>query len=102
MTLPSAAALGLPRGAIVAVPASGLVLYRVAPAGVGRGRAPEPPRLGVSRFLSPEAAAAIMTRPGRVARVSLKTGHAARAGGPGHVTVWAPADELARVAEPVE
>lgn len=72
------------------------------PPGIGRRRAPELLRLGVSHFLSAEQAAAIMMRPGRVARVVVRVGHAALTGRAGHVTVWASAEDLARSAELVE
>lgn len=107
------ATLGLPREAVVAVPANGLDVYRlvrsatpkpadfapVPPARAATRGAPELLRLGISFYLEPWQAEAVRLRPSsRVVRVTLRAGrriHVARTGArPGHVTVWAPLEEL--------
>ena len=117
MALPTPRSLGLPRGAVVAVPADGLTVYRLVfsdPPTEG-DFAPQPLvraermgwseiiRLGVSHFLQRhEAEAQRRRRDSRIARVTLLPGrriHVARTGTTaGHVTVWAPPGELRRSA----
>lgn len=105
--------LGLPSGAVVAVPAAGLTVYRLVrgprpveadflPAPARRARVagyPELLRIGLSHFLTVEQAVGAMRRAGsRVAEVVLPEeigAHVARTGRtPGHLTVWAPREEL--------
>jgi hypothetical protein len=105
--------LGLPSAAVVAVPANGLEVFRLVrsdppttadfqPSRYQRRRnIPELLRVGLSHYLTAEAAAAYLRQPGsQVARVTLSTGlpaHVARTfsrTNPLHVTVWARADLL--------
>lgn len=115
--LPTPRRLGLPIGSVVAVPPEGLTLYRLvldtlpsladflpmSPSRAGRRAVPELLRLGVSCYLAAEQAEAVRTRPGsHVARITLRPGrsHVARTGrAPGHVTVWAPVEELLSAVE---
>lgn len=111
--LPTPSALGLPPGAVVAVPPGGLTVYRLVggprpaesdflPTPERRARAvgyAEILRLGLSHFLTVEQAVGAMRRAGsRIAAVALPDdigAHLARTGRtPGHVTVWAPREEL--------
>lgn len=111
--LPEPDAYGLPAGSVVAVPADGLTVYRLvrndparpedfAPMPERRARArgvPELLRLGVSAYLAPkQAEAVLLDERSRVARIQLRPGagvHVARTGRTfGHVTVWGPLEEL--------
>jgi hypothetical protein len=111
--LPRPGPLGLPRSAVIAVPADGLTVYRLvlsdppaeedfAPHPLARAERlgwPEIIRLGVSHFLERhQAEAQRRRRDSRIARVTLRPGrriHVARTGRTeGHVTVWAPPGEL--------
>jgi hypothetical protein len=113
--LPGGAALGLPRGTVIAVPADGLSVYRLvlsdpptesdfAPQPLERATRlawPELIRLGVSHFLErDQARAQRRRRDSLIARIALDSGrgiHVARTGRTdGHVTVWAPPGELRR------
>lgn len=116
-SLPRPGALGLPAGSVVAVPPQGLTLYRLvrgpvpgladflpmSPARAARRHTPELLRLALSCFLEAAQAEAMMTHQGsRVARLGLRPGraHVARTGHtPGHVSVWAPVDELLSAVE---
>jgi hypothetical protein len=119
--LPLAHALGLPRGAVVAVPATGLTVYRLvlsdpplqadfAPQPLDRATRlgwAELLRLGVSHFLEhDQARAQRQRRDSMIARVKLESArgiHVARTGRTdGHVTVWARPDELRRSATVIE
>jgi hypothetical protein len=95
---------------VIAVPPpEGLILYRlVGPTGpVGardfeparriRGNAPQLLRTGISLFMELGQVLRIQRHPGRIAEVTLRGRHrVARTGSSlGHVTVWAPAHELA-------
>jgi hypothetical protein len=120
--LPIPGPLGLPRDAVIAVPADGLTVYRLVlsdppteadftPQPLERAERlgwPEIVRLGVSHFLERgQAEVQRRRRDSRVARVTLAAGrriHVARTGRTaGHVTVWASPGELRRAAriEPV-
>jgi hypothetical protein len=106
--LPTPRLLGLPTDAVIAVPADGLVVYRLVRSDPPTARDFEPPtpaladrrgwpelhRAGLSHFLRPEQAERIRRNPvSRVAAVPLaaESGiYVARTGRtPGHVTVWA-------------
>lgn len=101
-------ALGLPAGAVVAVPGDGLDVFRLVRSDPPTADDFRPSRhqrrrdvpllfaVGLSHYLSFDAAAAYIRRPGSlVARVNLAAGlpiHVARtftATNPLHVTVWA-------------
>lgn len=115
--LPRAGTLELPPGSVVAVPAGGLALYRLirgpvpgladflpmSPTRAARRNAPKLLRLALSCFPEPAQAEAMMTHEGsRVARLELRPGraHVARTGRtPGHVSVWAPVEELPSAVE---
>jgi hypothetical protein len=118
--LPTPVPLGLPREAVVAVPADGLTLYRLvrsdpptlrdflppSPELAAQRRWPELLRTGLSHFLRPEQAERVRRqRVSRIARVDLEGGrgiYVARTGRtPGHVTVWAQAAVLLGVARVV-
>lgn len=118
--LPTPASLGLPREAVVAVPAHGLTVYRLvrsdpptlrdflppSPELAAQRRWPELLRAGLSHFLTPEQAERVRRhRVSRIARVDLEGGrgiYVARTGRtPGHVTVWAQAAILLKVARVV-
>ena len=117
---PTPVPLGLPREAVVAVPADGLTLYRLvrsdpptlrdflppSPELAAQRRWPELLRTGLSHFLRPEQAERVRRqRVSRIARVDLEGGrgiYVARTGRtPGHVTVWAQAAVLLGVARVV-
>jgi hypothetical protein len=119
--LPEPGAYGLPESAVIAVPAAGLDVYRLvrsdrpglsdfAPVAAERAAlrgVPELLRVGLSCFLEPWQAEAVRVRPSsRVARVRLQArgrAHVARTGRtPGHVTVWAPLEELVASADVVD
>ena len=121
MRLPAPADLGLPRGAVVAIPADGLAVYRLIAGGTPtaadfRPQSPERARLagwpeilrvGLSHFLTVEDARRARVRPGSsIAIVTLAHDvqiHVARTGRrPGHVTVWARPEELLSVARVVD
>ena len=106
--LPTPVPFGLPREAIVAVPADGLTLYRLvrsdpptlrdflppSPELAARRGWPELLRAGLSHFLRPEQAERVRRqRVSRIVSVDLERGrgiYVARTGRtPGHVTVWA-------------
>jgi hypothetical protein len=106
--LPTPEPLGLPREAVIALPAGGLTVYRLVrsdPPTLGdfeppsrdlaeRRGWPELHRAGLSHFLRPEQTERIRRSPvSRVAAVRLAPGsgiYIARTGRtPGHVTVWA-------------
>ncbi len=106
--LPTPVPLGLPREAVVAVPADGLTLYRLvrsdpptlrdfrppSPELAAQRHWPELLRAGLSHFLRPEQAERVRRhRVSRIASVDLGGGqgiYIARTGRtPGHVTVWA-------------
>ena len=115
--LPTPRLLGLPRDAVIAIPADGRTLYRLVRSDPPTLRDFEPPgqelaerrgwpelhRTGLSHFLRPEQAERIRRSPvSRVAAVRLAAGegiYVARTGRtPGHVTVWARPEVLLRVA----
>lgn len=118
--LPTPARLDLPPGTVIAVPANGLTVYRLVttdpatpadfrPQSSSRAERagwPELLRLGLSHFLSVQAAEAARTRPGSlIARLTLLPArriHVAKTGSRReHVTVWAPIEDLLAAAEVV-
>jgi hypothetical protein len=118
--LPTPVSLGLPREAVVAVPADGLTVYRLvrsdpptlrdflpaSPKLAAQRRWPELLRAGLSHFLTTEQAERVRRhRVSRIARVDLAGGrgiYVARTGRtPGHVTVWAQAAILLQAARVV-
>ena len=118
--LPTPSPLGLPRGAVIAVPADGLTVYRLVrsepptlrdfqPPSPERARRlgwPELLRAGLSHFLRAEQAERVRRSPvSLVVQVDLAAGagiHVARTGRtPGHVTVWARPEALLEAARVV-
>jgi hypothetical protein len=110
--LPDPGTLGLPGDAVVAVPRAGLTVYRLVsgtpsesdfhPTSKRRAQLlsiPEILRVGLSHYLSYDAARSVARRPDSVvASVHLEPRrdvHVARTGrNPDHVTVWARPDDL--------
>lgn len=118
--LPTPGQLGLPRAAVIAVPADGLTVYRLvrgdpptlrdfqlpSPELAARLGWPELLRVGLSHFLRPEQAERVRRSPvSRIAAVDLTEGvgiYVARTGRtPGHVTVWARPEALLAAARVV-
>lgn len=116
--LPTARDLGLPAGALIAVPADGLVVFRLVrsdpptdddfrprPHRRAHHSWPEILQLGVSHFLSEDGAEGVRRHWGSsVAKVTLRPNrgiHLARTGRADHVTVWARIEELVEMAEVV-
>lgn len=118
--LPLPEAFELPQGSVIAVPAQGIVVYRLVRGAsvteadfvslsLARARlrhVPELLRVGLSHYLTAEEARAVMRRVGsRVAAVSLNAdlnARIARTGrAPGHVTVRASVADLVRRARVV-
>ena len=108
----------VPREAVVALPARGLTVYRLtaggtptladfspmSPARAAARGVPELLRVGLSVFLERQQAEAVRLRPSScVVEVRLREGrriHIARTGNrPGHLTVWAPIEELLECVE---
>ena len=118
--LPTPRPLGLPHNAVIAVPAEDMTVYRLVRSDPPTLRDFQPPaadlaelrgwpelhRAGLSHFLGLEQTERVRRSPiSRVAAVQLRAGsgiYVARTGRtPGHVTVWAKADALLRVARVV-
>jgi hypothetical protein len=117
--LPTPGPLGLPRGAVIAVPADGLTVYRLVRSDpptlrdfqrpsrelADRFGWPELLRAGLSHFLGPEQTDRVRRSPvSRIAAVDLRGAgiYVARTGRtPGHVTVWARPEALLAAARTV-